>query len=126
MSSTVRSYGVMGVIVSHKVEDFEELYEKLYDDKSNLGINGDQTLAYLDANANKEYSERENFYGLQFGLDPQVSAQALVDEAAKYGIVVDPKSCRMYQCIWYNGGDSDMDLLTLKEFGTQTLQMEYT
>lgn len=126
MSTTVRSYGVIAILaVSVSDEARDELGEKFYSDKSDLGINYEGSLVYLDFNKNKRYSEREEFYGLSLGRDRVEGiadpAAILTKECNKYGLVFDTSSIDTYNCIWYNGSDNPVDNLTLDQFKARSL-----
>ena len=119
MSSTVRSYGLIAQLqVVVPEDDREGLTEKTYDDKSPIDLNYEGTLVYLDMNRHQKYDVREDFYGLfiagEMGNVPTPEWFAL--EAEKYGLKIMMATVRPYNCIWYNGSDNPVDLLTLEEF----------
>jgi hypothetical protein len=113
MSENVRSYGFMAVL--EVPVDHADFHDKAWYDKSPLCVNYEGTLVYIDFNRMKSHHERENIYGLFIG-DERLDASLFVSECRKYGLSVDQSSRRQYNCIWYNGSDSDMSLLTKKEF----------
>lgn len=117
MSSTVRSYGFIAVLVSPLSEEQREvLSDQLYLAKSNLNVNYEGTLIYCDYNFNKSYAKRENVYGLFIGNNGLTEAEFIQEANGLLGIDVD--TVQPYNCIWYNGSDSDINLLTKSEFLT--------
>ena len=113
MSTTVRSYGFMAVL--KQPVDPGEVFDRLWTAKSPLGVNNDGTLVYIDFNETKPYSEREEIYGLFLG-SKDMDISEFYAECGKHGLFVDPKTTKPYNCIWYNGADSDMAMLTKEEF----------
>lgn len=123
MSSTVRQHGFIAVLARPiSEEDREELWNKLYESESNLGVNYEGTLVYFDANQHKSLSSREDVYGLFFGHDvshrEQMEAQLL-----KHNLMIDGHTMRPYNCIYDNGADSPLDDLTKEEFFRKTQQV---
>lgn len=113
MSTTVRSYGFIAVLKQEA--DPGEVFDRLWNAKSPLGINNDGTLVYIDFNAKKSYSEREEIYGLFIGSQ-NMDVSEFYAECGKHGLFVDPETTKPYNCIWYNGSESDMAVLTKEEF----------
>jgi hypothetical protein len=113
MSSTVRQYGFVAVLLKPlSEEESEEANENLWNEKSELSVTYDGTLLYVDYNSNKSLSERENIYGLHLGsLAPQGLKQ-FIELAAASGFDLDLTTIQPYNCIYYNGGDSPLDMLT--------------
>ena len=114
MSRDVSSAGLMAPL-SRKLTD-EEIYnwiELLYDQGSSIRINYEGTLAYSD--------EGGSDYGINFGLINIYSNEAFND-LAQFDITVDLDKARPYTCRWYNGVDSDMDMMTFNEFLKMTGQ----
>jgi hypothetical protein len=117
MSDNVLSYGFIAVIAADcKLLDLSALSDKLWSDKSPLGVNYEGTLVYADFNRIKSYTDRTDFYGLFIGKQDEGDVAVFKKECAKYGIYVDQTTRQPYNCIWYNGSDSPMDELTKEEF----------
>jgi len=91
----------------------EELNEDWYDREVNLSINYEGTLVYSADDAGDEY-------GLTFtdkGDDQVMSGRGkFLEDLKKEGIEILPERVRGYVCTWYNGSDSDMDMMTLETF----------
>lgn len=123
MSSTVRQHGFVAVL-SRPIpgEAREDLAEKLWNDKSKLGISYDGMLVYFDANKQEDWRVREDVYGLFFGHDVSLREQ-MEAELLKQNLMIDGHTMRPYNCIYYNGGDSPLDLLTKEEFFRKTQQV---
>jgi len=127
MSSTVRSYGFIGVLAAPFAtpEAREAFCEAIWDKETPLDVTYDGALAYIDYNKQAPLREREDIYFLDLGgADPAKTPQDLVAEAAKHGLAVDPASIRPFNCIWYNGSDSPVDMLTKAAFLARTGQAE--
>jgi hypothetical protein len=125
MSDTVRSYGFIGVLKSPVTIDLEELSERLWDAGSDLDITYAGGLAYIDFNRHANYCTRTNIYGLTFsGTTPKGSPTMLIDEAAKYGLEIDPATIRSFNCIWWNGSDNPVSMLKKDDFLIQTKQKD--
>lgn len=126
MSSTVRSYGFIAVLKNPvPKKDYEDLTEKMYDEKSTLDVTYDKNLAYLDYNTHRPYHEREDIYGLHIqGAEKRNDPQDLVREVAKYGLEIDESTIRAYDCIWYNGSDNPVDQLTKAKYLKQIAKLE--
>ena len=118
MSSNVASAGLMAPL-SRKLtkEEREEWTELLYEQGSSIQINYDGTLAYTDEGGSE--------YGISFGSTNTYSNQPFED-LLQFDITVDLNKARPYTCYWYNGADSDMDMLTLDEFLKETGQDNVT
>jgi hypothetical protein len=114
VSENVRSYGFIAVM-KEPIEDISEISDKLWQEKSPVQVNYEGTLAYIDFNLKKSYSERSDFYGLFIGNE-QMDPAELTIEAAKHGLDIDESTIKPYTCIWYNGTDSDMATLEKEEF----------
>jgi hypothetical protein len=121
MSENVRSYGYMAVLVTPlNSEQREEILDKLHDyrSKNPLMINYEGTLVYTDYNKVKAYRERSNIYGLNLGKDAteMESADAFIVRTNNEDLAAEASTVHPYNCIWYNGADSDMSSLTKDEF----------
>jgi hypothetical protein len=114
MSSNVMSVGIMAPL-NRKLteEEREEWSELLYDQGSPVRINYEGTMAYTD--------ERGDEYGIYFGemtsFDP-----AQFDDLKQFGLYIIAEQARPYREYWYNGADSDHDMMTLEEFLVRTKQ----
>jgi hypothetical protein len=116
MSSTVRQYGFIAALLKPLTSDErEEVNENLWSEKSNLSVTYDGALLYLDYNANKSMRIREDFYGLTLG-NQNFDETEFVEEAIRRGLDVDGNTITTYNCIYYNGGDSPLDMLTKDDF----------
>lgn len=119
MSTTVISRGFIGALLQpiSEHDHIEELKERLYDEHSDLDVNGDGTLVFGDENRNKPYSERE-FNGDLFivgdiGFDGR---EAFLKQCEDRGLSVDPNTVKPYVCVWYNGADSPLWYMTKDDF----------
>ena len=114
MSSDVMSTGIM-VPLNRKLteEERDEWSEELYDQGDNVNFNYEGTLAYTD--------EGGEAYGISFGVKNDFDVNAF-DCLEKYGLGVQMKKARPYRCMWYNGADSDMDMMELEDFLLRTGQ----
>ena len=115
MSSNVMSAGVM-VPLSRNLDYDErfEITEELYEQGSNVSINYEGTLAYTDVGADE--------YGITFGAMPRYEGETAFQDLVQFGLFVDGSKARPYKCLWYNGSDSDMDMMTLQDFLVETKQ----
>ena len=120
MSSTVRSYGYIAAMVFSVGEDkIEELHESLYDANNGLEINYDGTLLFVDLNQTKPMSEREDIYGLSIGDSTiELTPEQFVNMAKDANLPVFESTVQPYNCIWYNGSDNPVSLLSKEEFLT--------
>jgi hypothetical protein len=118
MSSNVRSYGLMAIL-DPAIERTEEFSEKLYDENSLIQVNYEGTLVYFDENISSDF--RDDIYGLWFGL-PESNMEVFTNELNRFGLKINSNTVRPFHCVWYNGSDSDMDMLSLEEFKKQTGQ----
>ncbi len=114
MSENVASAGIM-LPLNRKLseEEREEWTELLWDQGSSVHINYEGTLAYTDEGGQE--------YGISFGDMGNYSTEPFKD-LEQFGLSVLPNEARPYTCYWYNGSDSDMDMLTLEDFLKQTGQ----
>jgi hypothetical protein len=93
----------------------EEQNEELWKEKSDIRIGYSGELLYVDFNQNKPYHEREDIYGLTVG-DRGHDDQSFIDEAINRGLDIDGNTIKPYNCVWYNGSDNPVDMLTKAEF----------
>jgi len=117
MSRNVVSSGVM-VPLNRKItqEEREDWTEDLYDRASFVKINYEGTLAYTDEGGEE--------YGISFGSIPTYEGDSEFEDLKQYGLWVQGDKARTYRCCWYNGTDSNMDMLTLEEFLSMTGQSD--
>lgn len=118
MSTTVISQGFIAMLLTPVEKDaLEELSENLYDEKSSLKINYGGTLLISDNYRTKKYSERE-FNGDLFIIGDQEAGDRaqFIQEATLRGLLINPDTIQPYTCVWYNGSDSPVSMLTLDEF----------
>ncbi|WP_244832367.1 hypothetical protein [Caballeronia sp. TF1N1] len=121
MSSTVKQYGFIAVLVATVTsEEREELLEQLWAEKTGLGFTYDGRMVYVDFMSNKPYRERENFYGLTLGGDDTYAEGETIDDFREllkaHNLEIHEHTIRAYSCIYYNGGDSYLDDITHEEF----------
>lgn len=113
MSDNVLSYGVMAKLIKpvgkYKTKEWQDMDNKLDEELSGLQLNYEGTIIYNDLGG---YTE--STYGINFIQSEQL--QAFFEELQKAGIVADFESSKIYSCFWYNGADSYMSDITLKEF----------
>ena len=120
MSENVMSSGHM-VPLSRKItrEEREEWQELLWDQGSAVNFNYEGTLAYTDFRTEDEY-------GLHFeGETSTLSGTPLGSSFAvlkQFGLSIMNEQGRFYRCLWYNGADSDMDMMTKEKFLSLTRQ----
>jgi hypothetical protein len=111
MSNSVLSVGIM-VPLNRRITDkeYEEWSEILWDQGqvSNVYFNYEGTLAYTDI-------QEEDEYGIHFGEITEFDPAAF-DCLNQFGLRISHEQARSYRCYWYNGSDSDMSTITLKEF----------
>jgi hypothetical protein len=112
MSESVMSSGIM-VPLNHKLtyEERQKIDEDLFHSGSNVHINYDGTLAYTDDGGEE--------YGISFGEMPEIGKNSF-DCLTEYNVHVIMEQAKPYRCYWYNGSDSDMNMLTLEKFLNST------
>lgn len=115
MSENVRTTGFFAILKNPVSQDKEkeELSDKLYD-SSNLRINYEGTMVYSIE------TEDDCCYGLFISKDKtDISKKDIsnfISECESNDLVISHKNISNYTCIWYNGVDSDMAMLTLEEY----------
>jgi hypothetical protein len=114
MSEDVMSVGVM-VPLNRKIteEEREEWQEILWNQGSSVHLSYYCDMAYTD--------EQGEAYGISFGEMPTKDTSAFED-LKQFGICIEEDKARPYRCMWYNGADSDMSMMTRKEFLKKTNQ----
>jgi len=115
MSDNVRSYGFIAVLKEPLHKDvLDDVREQLYDAKSNLSVNYEGTLIYSDLNRHESYRVKEDICSLQIGNGS--SYLDFAKELTKLHYDIDPATILPYNCVWYNGADNPVDMLTLEEY----------
>jgi hypothetical protein len=114
MSSNVMSIGIMAPL-NRKLtdEEREDWNELLWDQGSTVSFNYEGTMAYTDEGG----SEYGIYFGEMSSLDP-----AQFDDLKQFGLSIITEQARPYREYWYNGADSDHNMMTLEEFLTRTKQ----
>jgi hypothetical protein len=91
-------------------EALDIIGELIYEENGRLQINYEGTLAYISDDA-------PDTYGLTLGSSSSLfSPDELGVAGLAFGIQIALDQCLPFSCLWYNGGDSPLDMLTLKEF----------
>lgn len=123
MSENVMSSGHM-VPLSRKItrEERQEWEELLWDQDSPVRFNYEGTLAYTD------FRTEDDPYGIHFEGDTSTLSGAPFGSSfgvlKQFGLSIVKEQGRYYRCLWYNGGDSDMTMMTLEKFLKRTGQGE--
>ena len=114
MSEDVMSVGVM-VPLNRTItdEEREEWDEILYDQGSDVRLSYYCDMAYT--------ADREETYGISFGAGP-VNNTTAFEDLKQFGIWIEEEKARLYRCLWYNGSDSDMGMMTREKFLKMTGQ----
>jgi hypothetical protein len=120
MSSTVKQYGFVALL-KNKIDDEEREAgnENQYELKTGIRVVYSGELVFIDFNYEKPLRDRENFYGLSLGPTKAKQGESQADFEAlmhKYMYDIDKGSITPYICIYYNGGDSPLDMLTKEKF----------
>ena len=115
MSSNVMSVGVMAPL-SRTItkEERDEWSEILWEQGSIV-----QFSYYCDMVYTEESGDE---YGITFGEMPIVNI-AHFEVLKQFGIWTEEGRARAYRCLWYNGSDSDMDMMTREKFLQMTKQI---
>ena len=110
MSEDVTSQGFFGVLVNPVLDQGERdnIIEILYDSDVGLGLNYEGTLVFSE-----NYTDG---YGLTFGAFDNDGRESFKKLCLENYLEVDSDTITPYICTWYNGSDSDMSLLTAKEY----------
>ena len=113
MSSTVELKGFVAVLTNAILDqkEREDVNEILNDQKAGLSINYEGTMVYSS-------KADEDYHGLFIGRIPAAkpNTQPFIDSCSENGIEIDVDSIRPFQEIYYNGGDSGIDMLSLESF----------
>lgn len=114
MSSNVMSVGVMAPLNRTITrEEREKWQEILWDQDSSVHLSYYNDMAYTEA-----YGDE---YGITFGEMHPVTLEDFKD-LKQFGIWIEEDKARSYRCLWYNGADSDMNMMTREEFLKRTNQ----
>lgn len=120
MSDTQLSRGWMVPIAPNSAQytdaEWYDIEEKMWEENDRpFFVNYERTLIYTD-------SRDDNIYGLALGNleKPDTDIIELKADAEEYGLILYLQFAVPYSCVWYNGVDSDMSQLKLKEFCEQT------
>lgn len=119
MSEDVTSVGVM-VPLNRKIteEEREEWNELLYDQGSEVRLSYYCDMAYTEKDG-----EAYSIYSISFGKMPANNISAF-DDLKQFDIWIEEDKARSYRCLWYNGADSDMNMMTRDEFLKMTGQVK--
>ncbi len=114
MSSNVMSYGIMAPL-NRKLtkEEREEWQEILWEQDSSVHLSYYNDMAYTE--------EHGDEYGISFGEMCPVTIEDFND-LKQFGIWIEEDKARSYRCLWYNGADSDMNMMTREKFLKRTNQ----
>ena len=114
MSENVMSVGIMAPL-NRKLTDEErdEWSEILYDQGSTVGFNYEGTMAYTDEGGRRG--------GIYFG-EMSSLGMSQFDDLKQFGLSIIAEQARPYREYWYNGADSDHDMMTLEDFLVMTKQ----
>jgi len=115
MSSNVMSTGMM-VPLNRKLteEERDDWSEVLWDQNSNVNFNYEGTMAYTDEGGSE--------YGVYFGEMTSLDMSNF-DDLKQFGLSIVEDQARPYREYWYNGADSDHNMMTLEDFLKRTKQI---
>lgn len=118
MSDDVRSQGFIAVLkYRFPSARRDELDRVLYKLGSTLGLNSEGTLIYSDANIHKSFDERSDIYELFIGESDATGAKAaFLKEIVDAQLEADLATIQPYSCVWNNGSDCPVVLLTKENF----------
>ena len=112
MSSIDRSYGFIAVLENPMSEDQrEDFQEKLWEDESCLHITYNGHCVYYDFNTN---GERDDIFFTEVGHSEQ-SIEKFEQELLKYNLLIKPNTTKPFNCIYYNGSDNPITMLTVEQ-----------
>lgn len=94
--------------------EWSKYNDKFYEDDIGINLNYEGTIVY-----STDTEENLGDYGLKIANTNINSIKKFVENAKKYGLIIKEDTIRTYSCIWYNGADSDMSLLTLEEYNNE-------
>ena len=109
MSSIDRSYGFIAVLETpFSKEEREAIKECFWKDKSNLNITYDGQCVYYDFNKN---GDEDSIYFTQIGSSDS-NLYKFENELNHYQLLVKPNTTKPFNCIYYNGCDNPIDMVT--------------
>lgn len=117
MSGDVNSKGFMAILKNPILDSDErgDLFEKLYDDSTNLYVNYEGTMIY-NITEQSDYG----WYCLSIEGEKIISdkngKKEFINMCKINNLEIDEKTIRSYSCTWYNGSDSDMGMLKVEEY----------
>lgn len=94
-------------------EERDEWNEILWEQNSSVSLSYYRDMAYTH--------ELGDEYGISFGEMHSVTL-ADFEDLKQFGIWIEEDKARPYRCLWYNGADSDMDMMTREKFLKMTKQ----
>lgn len=110
MSETVFSKGFMAILKKPmSEEEREEFNDTMYDNGSGLSVNYEGTIVYSE-------KREEDIYFFQVGVGTVPDLEKFRKQLDDYSINIEPNTIKYWMEIWYNGGDSNHDMLTLEEY----------
>lgn len=87
----------------------EDFNEDQYEKDSNLKITYEGTMMYS--------AESTDTYGITFSdANKTGDSSSFIKACADAGHPINESHIKGYVCTWYNGADSDMDMMTLEDF----------
>ena len=117
MSDTVLTNGIIAELkIPLSQSDRDDYNEELYKLNSNLSINYEGTLL-IQSETNSDI-----YVGIIWGESQNFYRGTMLEEISKLPAILREKldikeeTSKTFSEMWYNGGDSDHDMLTLKEF----------
>ena len=112
MSSIDRAYGYIAILETPLSEDEREVMdEKFYEDDSNLGTTYDGHCIYYDFNIDGDY---DDIYFCEVGTS-EADLSKFEDELTKYQLIIKPNTVKPFNCIYYNGADNPISMLTAEQ-----------
>lgn len=115
MSNNVMSVGVMAPLnTTITKKQREEWQEILWEQNSPVHLSYYNDMAYTE--------EHGDEYGISFGEMRAVTLEGFED-LKQFGIWIEEDKARSYRCLWYNGADSHMDMMTRNKFLSMTNQL---
>jgi len=123
MSSTVKSRGFIAILKTPIDQDQrDEWFDKLYDDRSDLELTYDGKLVFSDVYRHDKMRDREDIYELQIGTK-EMDVREFATACEKYGLEIFHDTIQPYYCVWYNGTDSPVSLLTPESLDSEADQL---
>lgn len=107
MSETVRVQGYIAKLVKPFSDDERDAF--MEENDWTPGLNYEGTLFYVG-------DQLDDIYDLTIGNYIPDNFDRIVKAAEKFGVEIDENSIRPFDCIYYNGGDCPIDMLTVEEY----------